>query len=186
MPGVEGDRVRQVLLPHQLHDEGLPGGVSSACTAPRRNARRRTCQKRTVRSSRGRRAGTRDHHRGLAPEDHLALLEAVRDRPRVEGERNEGIAPTKFTSPRSRAEPVSWYTSQFWAIVCIQVPTREVSWPKNQRRKLRWRSPGTSRRPRRSRTGALSGSIHKYGLHRERRCAASDKASRPRRTVQVR
>jgi hypothetical protein len=51
-----------------------------------------------------------------------------------------GIAPTKFTSPRSLAEPVSWYTSQFWAIVCIQVPTREVSWPKNQRRKLRWRS----------------------------------------------
>ena len=36
---------------------------------------------------------------------------------------------------------MSWYTSQFWAIVCIQVPTREVSWPKNQRRKLRWRSP---------------------------------------------
>jgi len=25
-PGVEGDGVRQVLPPHQLHDEGLPGG----------------------------------------------------------------------------------------------------------------------------------------------------------------
>src|SRR5512139_859225 len=50
------------------------------------------------------------------------------------------MAPTKLTSPRSRAEPVSWYTSQFWAMDCIHVPTREVSWPKNQRRKFRCRS----------------------------------------------
>src|SRR5512134_683849 len=49
------------------------------------------------------------------------------------------MAPTKFTSPRSRAEPVSWYTSQFCAIVCIHVPTSEVNWPKNQSRKFRWR-----------------------------------------------
>ncbi len=44
---------------------------------------------------------------------------------RVSGTR--GIAPTKLTTPRSHAEPLIRYTSQFWAIICIQVPTREVN-----------------------------------------------------------
>jgi len=39
-----------------------------------------------------------DHHRGLAPEDHLAFLEAVRDRPGVEGERTRG-SPDEVHEP---------------------------------------------------------------------------------------
>jgi len=39
-----------------------------------------------------------------------------------------------------REEPVNRYTSQAWAMFCIQVPMREISWPLKKSWKLRWRS----------------------------------------------
>src|SRR5262249_53563776 len=48
--------------------------------------------------------------------------------------------------PTSRAEWVSWSTSQGWAMLCIQVPTVETSWPPRNRREFRWRRAPSPRR----------------------------------------
>ena len=43
--------------------------------------------------------------------------------------RKTGIWLANPTVPRSKAEPVSRYTSHDCATVCIQVPISEISWP---------------------------------------------------------
>jgi len=53
--------------------------------------------------------------------------------------RKTGIWPEKLTAPSSTAEPVRRYTSHDWAIDCIHVPMSEISWPKKNKRKFRWR-----------------------------------------------
>jgi len=61
-----------------------------------------------------------------------------------------GISPMAVIKPSAAADPVSRYTSTCCAIICIQVPTSESPWPKNQSRKLRWesaRNMGGSRLP---------------------------------------
>ena len=40
-------------------------------------------------------------------------------------------------TPSLKAESVSSRTSQAWATLCIQVPTRETSWPARKSRKSR-------------------------------------------------
>ncbi len=115
-------------LPTSSMTKACRAGVSIAWTAPSRNARPITCQSRITpvaqrmaktKASTIIDACVRKMMRRL--ENRSAIAPACR----VRGTR--GIAPTKFTTPRSHADPVSWYTSQFWAIVCIHVPMREVS-----------------------------------------------------------
>src|SRR5579862_6695095 len=62
--------------------------------------------------------------------------------------RNTGIWLAKFTDPSSADEPVSRYTRQDCATVCIHVPIREMSWPKKNRRKFRCRRARTVARNR--------------------------------------
>ena len=38
----------------------------------------------------------------------------------------------KLMPPSRTMEPVSRYTSHAWAIFCIQVPIREMSWPEKK------------------------------------------------------
>ena len=45
-----------------------------------------------------------------------------------------GSTATKLTRPIMLAWPVRRYTSHCWAMVCIQVPMTEISWPKKNRR----------------------------------------------------
>ena len=47
---------------------------------------------------------------------------------------NTGIRLQKDISPSMAALPVSRYTSQLRATICIQVPIRETSWPLQNRR----------------------------------------------------
>src|SRR5713226_5371824 len=53
--------------------------------------------------------------------------------------RNTGNWLAKPTDPSSSEDPVSRYTSQDWATLCIQVPIREMSCPLKKSWKLRWR-----------------------------------------------
>ena len=53
--------------------------------------------------------------------------------------RNTGIRLQNDISPSMVALPVSRYTSQLSATICIQVPIREMIWPLQNNRKLRWR-----------------------------------------------
>ena len=141
VPELSAMALARSSLPTSSMTKACRAGVSIAWAAPSRKASPITCHSRTVpvahRMARTKAraiiaACVRKMIRRL--EKRSAIAPACR----VRGTR--GIAPTKFTSPRSHADPVSWYTSQFCAIVCIHVPTREVSCPKNQRRKLRWRN----------------------------------------------
>ena len=45
-----------------------------------------------------------------------------------------GITPIRLMVPSIVAEPVSRQTSHCWAMVCIQVPMSEMSWPKKKSR----------------------------------------------------
>ena len=99
-PGVEGDGVRQVLPPHQLHDEGLPGGGVQRLHGPEEEGEEEDVpEANRPGPAEGGEQEREDHHRGLAPEDHLSLLEAVHDRPGVEGEGNERDRPDEVHDP---------------------------------------------------------------------------------------
>ena len=51
--------------------------------------------------------------------------------------RNTGNCPANPTAPNSKDDPVSRYTNQAWAMFCIHVPIREMSWPLKNSWKLR-------------------------------------------------
>ena len=71
--------------------------------------------------------------------------------------RKTGIWPAKPTAPNKNDEPVRRYTSQAWAIFCIQVPIKEISWPLKKSWKLRCRNA-------RKVTGSLLGRVSAAGL----------------------
>jgi hypothetical protein len=99
-PGVEGDGVRQVFLSYQLHDEGLPGGgIQRLHRAEEEREEEDVPEAHRPRPAEGGEQEREGHHRGLAPEDHPALLEAIRDRPGVEGEGNEGDRTDEVHDP---------------------------------------------------------------------------------------
>jgi hypothetical protein len=102
--------------------------MSIAWAAPRRKASESTCQSLTTPVAQ---RMARTKARIIIDTCARKMMRRLENRsaiaPACSVRGTRGIAPTKFKSPRSHAEPVSWYTSQFCAIVCIQVPTREVS-----------------------------------------------------------
>ena len=70
-------------------------------------------------------------HRGLQADHEAALVHAVGDDARRTGRAAAiGRVWSATTAPSAVPEPVSFSTSQDWAIICIQVPTSETAWPR--------------------------------------------------------
>ena len=116
--------------PDHLQHEGLPGGVLEGVVDAQQRGQDADLPDRTVpvTVSKAEHEGL-DAHRALQDDHEPALVDPVGDDAAVGAEEQHGRVCSATTRPSAVLECVRVRTSQDWAVICIQVPIREIDWP---------------------------------------------------------